>query len=74
LRSWRGSLMHAESMVPSDKLRLWIARHLLGWWDEALERGRNGRTEAVRLRAIAERINVERVIAEYEDADARIGR
>jgi hypothetical protein len=61
-------------MTLRDRIQLWVARHWLSYWDERLERGRNGRTEAIRLRAIRERVNVERVIAEYEATDARIGR
>jgi hypothetical protein len=61
-------------MALRDRLQLLIARHFLAYWDERLERGRNGRTEAIRLRAIRERKNVERVIAEYEATDSRIGR
>lgn len=61
-------------MTTRDRVQLWVARHLLPYWDERIERGRNGRTEAIRLRAIAERKNVERVMAQYRASNDRLGR
>jgi hypothetical protein len=52
-----------------------VERHALGWYDPAHEHRRNRRTEAIRQRAIAERINVERVLAEdYRDGDRALGK
>ena len=46
-----------------------IVERLLPWYDPRVERWRDLRTEAIRLRAIRERQNVERVIARYHEAD-----
>jgi hypothetical protein len=69
--------MLAERFRPMsfrDRVRLWIAQHLFRYWDEATERQRNRKTELIRLRSIRQRKNVERVLADYLDSDARIGR
>lgn len=63
----------ARPMTGRERVQAFVERFLLGWYDPRIERGRNGRTEAIRLRAIRERQNAERVIAEYLATDARIG-
>lgn len=51
-----------------------LVERILPWYDPLREAAHNRLTEAVRQRAIAERIRVERVIAEYEVAEARARR
>ena len=46
-----------------------LIERMLPWYDPHLEQSRNGYTRAVRLRAIKERINAERVLADYRAAD-----
>lgn len=58
-------------MTIRDRWRALIER-ALPWYDPHLEAGRNGRTEAIRLRAIRERQKVERVLDDYAATDARI--
>ena len=62
----------ARPMTVRDRFHA-VVESWLPWYDPRIERGRNGRTEAIRRRAIKERINAERVIAEYIATDARIG-
>jgi hypothetical protein len=51
-----------------DRVRAFV-EDWLPWYDQRLERARNGRTEAIRLRAIKERQNVERILADYKETD-----
>ncbi len=60
-------------MTIRERWRAFVER-ALPWYDPTLEEGRDGRTEAIRLRAIRERKNVERVLDEYRKTDARIRR
>jgi hypothetical protein len=57
-------------MSPRSPVRRLIER-MLPWYDPTLEQLRDRRTEAVRRRAIAQRIRVERVISQYHEADER---
>ena len=60
-------------MTWTDRLRAVVERFLLGWYDPRIQPGRDWRTESIRQAAIKARKNAERVIAEYEASDARIG-
>lgn len=59
--------MAAPSM--RETLRHLIAR-ALPWYEPAKERERDRHTEAVRQRSIRARLQSERIIADYEQADA----
>lgn len=67
-------LVGSVPMTFRDQLRLWIARHLLPYWDEPTERIRNRRTEAIRLRSIRARMNAERVLGDYAEGDRILAR
>ena len=47
-----------------------VVEVLLPWFDPVRERARNARTESIRQRSVAARQRAERVIEEYERADA----
>jgi hypothetical protein len=59
----------APMSVRSSARRL--VEQLLPWYDPAAETIRNVKTEAVRQRAIRQRVHVERVIDQYREADDR---
>ena len=54
-----------------DRWARFVERFLTSWYDAALERRRDARTEAIRQRSIRERIQAEPIIDEYKAADAR---
>ena len=63
----------ARPMTGRERVQSFVERYLLGWYDPRIEHGRNQRTERIRQRAIRERQNAERVMADYHATDARIG-
>ena len=59
----------AHPVMP-DRWARFVER-LLPWYDAALERRRDARTEAIRQRSIRERIRAEPIIDQYRATDRR---
>ena len=63
----------AVSLPMGNRWRELLDR-LLPWFDPAIERQRNARTERIRKRSIVARIRAERVIEEYQQAASAASR